>query len=265
MHAQGAPALSVDSLSLGYGGKPVLTNVSFDLPVATRLAIVGPNGAGKTTLLKALAGLTAPDMGSIQVHGHEPTGHICIAYVPQRSTVDWRFPVTVYDVVMMGRTSRLGPLRRPGTHDRQQVSAALTSVGLETIADRQIEELSGGQQQRMFIARALAQEAELVLMDEPFAGLDIQSRDEVLALLPSLGERDVTVVVALHDLGIASSRFDRVLLLKEGMIGYGPPGEVFTPSTLQRAYGSCLRIVESENGLLVVHDTGCTEEGHEPL
>lgn len=247
-------------MSLGYRGEPVFSGVSFDLEAGARLAIVGPNGAGKTTLLKALAGLIAPQEGTIQVHGQEPTGHICIAYVPQRSAVDWRFPVTVFDVVMMGRTSRLGPIRRPKAQDRSLVSACLARVGLTALAGRQIEELSGGQQQRMFIARALAQEAELVLMDEPFAGLDVHSRDEVLSLLPALKDRSVTVVVALHDLGIASSHFDRVLLLKNGMLGYGSPSEVFTPSVLQRAYGSCLRIVEGENGLWVVHDTGCAEE-----
>ena len=235
--------------------------MAFDLEAGARLAIVGPNGAGKTTLLKALAGLIAPQTGTIQVHGQEPTGHICIAYVPQRSTVDWRFPVTVFDVVMMGRTSRLGPIRRPKAHDRSLVSESLASVGLSALAGRQIEELSGGQQQRMFIARALAQEAELILMDEPFAGLDVHSRDEVLSLLPSMRDHGVTVVVALHDLGIASGHFDRVLLLNHAALGYGSPAEVFTPSALQQAYGSCLRIVESEDGQWVVHDTGCTEEG----
>ena len=234
--------------------------MSFNLEPGARLAIVGPNGAGKTTLLKALAGLIAPHSGTIRVHGHEPAGHICIAYVPQRSGVDWRFPVTVFDVVMMGRTRRLGPLRRPQAHDREKVSASLTRVGLAAVANRQIEELSGGQQQRMFIARALAQEAELILMDEPLAGLDVHSRDEVLSLLPGLKDHGATVIVALHDLGIASSHFDRVLLLKNGMLGYGAPSDVFTPSILQHAYGSCLRIVEGENGLWVAQDTGCTEE-----
>ena len=259
-HRAEAPALSVRNLSVSYDGRLALSNVSFDVQPGEGLAVVGPNGAGKSTLLKAVSGILTPETGTIEVHGHAPTRHVCIAYVPQRSQVDWRFPVSVFDVVMMGRTGRLGPLRRPGSGDRRLARQALNDVGLIDLADHRIERLSGGQQQRMFIARALAQEAEIVLMDEPLAGLDVHSRDEVLGLLPELQSRRVTVVVALHDLGVASSRFDLVLLLKGSVLGFGGPGEVFTTRALQQAYGSCLRMSQTDDGVLVVHDSGCTGE-----
>ncbi len=255
-HDPNAPALSVRDLAVAYGDHTAIEGVSFDLSAGTRLAVVGPNAAGKSTLLKAISGLLPWSSGSIEVHGHAPSEHICIAYVPQRSEVDWRFPVTVYDVVMMGRVGRLGPLRRPQARDREQVHAALDRVGLSDLARQQIEELSGGQQQRMFIARAVAQEAEIMLMDEPLAGLDVHSRDEVIALLDQLDS--ATLLVALHDLGIASAHFDRVLLLNGHMLGFGDPKTVFQPDTLQQAYGTCLRMVHTESGVLVVHDTACS-------
>jgi len=258
VHQTDAPALLVRDLTVSFKARPALSKVSFELRRGQKLAVAGPNGAGKSTLLKALVGLLPPSRGSIEIHGHAPQGHICIAYVPQRTDVDWRFPVTVRDVVMMGRTGRLGPLRRPGIADQQTVSQALRSVNLEALAGHPIHELSGGQQQRMFIARAIAQEAEIVLMDEPFAGLDVHSRDEVLAILDGL--HDVTLLVALHDLSIAASHFDRVLLLNQNAVGFGTPSEVFTPDTLKSAYGSCLRMVKTDEGLLVVHDTSCTGE-----
>ncbi len=255
-HDPDAPALSVRDLSVAYGDRTVLREVSFDLPVGAHLAVVGPNAAGKSTLLKAISGLLPWRTGSIEVHGHAPSEHICIAYVPQRSDVDWRFPVTVYDVVMMGRIGRLGPLRRPQARDREQVRNALERVGLSHRAHQLIEELSGGQQQRMFIARAVAQEAGIMLMDEPLAGLDVQSRDGVLALLDQL--RGTTLLVALHDLGIASARFDRILLLNGRMLGFGEPATVFRSDLLEQAYGTCLRMVQTEDGVLVVHDTACS-------
>jgi ABC-type Mn2+/Zn2+ transport system ATPase subunit len=262
VHLTDAPSLSVRGLSVTYDDRLALSDVSFALSAGERLAVVGPNGAGKTTLLKAIAGLLSPAEGAIEVHGHAPIGHICIAYVPQRSEVDWRFPVTVFDVVMMGRIGRLGPIRRPQAADRALVRRALDQVELLDLSDRQIQKLSGGQQQRMFIARALAQEAELVLMDEPFAGLDVPSRDEVLHLTKELPAYDVTLLVALHDLGLATAHFDRVLLLNGRLLGFGTPAEVFTPEILQRAYGSCLRMVHTDGGVLVVHDTACS--GGEP-
>jgi len=258
IHDADAPAISADRLSASYDGQPALVDVSFEIPAAGRLAIVGPNGAGKSTLLRVLAGLHPADAGTVRIHGHEPRGHICIAFVPQGSEVDWRFPVTVTDVVSMGRIGRLGPLRRMGAADRKIVRGALDEVDLLDRAGRRIDALSGGERQRMFVARALAQESELVLMDEPFAGLDVSSRDELIGALTRLKSRDVTLLVALHDLGLASSQFERILLLKKRMLGFGAPTNVLTQEALQEAYGSCLRMVEGPSGVLVVHDTACS-------
>ncbi|MCX6101034.1 MAG: metal ABC transporter ATP-binding protein, partial [Candidatus Bipolaricaulota bacterium] len=195
---------------------------------------------------------------TVRVHGHAPRAHLCVAYVSQRSDVDWRFPVTVGDVVRMGRTGRLGPLRRIGQHDRQLAKEAIERVGLDGLSDRQIGELSGGEQQRMFIARAIAQEAEVVLLDEPLAGLDVPAEADVLGLLDRLDR--ATLLVALHDLGVAAARFDRVLLLRERMLGFGTPDEVFRPDLLEAAYGGCVRMVRTSEGTLVVHDDACTRE-----
>lgn len=258
VHLADAPAVAVTSLTATLGGKQALTDVTFDLSEGRQLAVVGPNGAGKTTLLRVIAGLLPPSSGEVRVHGHGPRGHICIAYVPQKSGIDFRFPVTVHDVVMMGRVRRIGPLRRPGALDRRVVRDALTAVELSDLARRQIEELSGGQQQRMFLARALAQQADLILLDEPFVGLDVHSRSEVLELIARLRERDVSVIVALHDLGLAAASFDEVLLLRQRMIGHGPAGEVFTEANLREAYGSCLHLTRGESGAFIVHDTACS-------
>ncbi len=256
-HVADAPAVEVLDLSASLNGRLVLTDVTFRLDAGHQLGVVGPNGAGKTTLLRLIAGLLPGAGGEIRVHGHGPCGHICIAYVPQRSGIDWRFPVTVYDVAMMGRIGRIGPVRHPRAADHQVVRDALAAVELSNLADRQIEELSGGQQQRMFLARALAQEADLILLDEPFAGLDVPSRREILELLGALRKRMVSVVVALHDLGTAASSFDEVLLLNRRMIGHGDASAVFTETNLREAYGSCLHLVDGEAGPVVVHDTAC--------
>ncbi len=257
-HEPTAAAVSVHRLTAGYDNHPVITEVSFELQATQRLAVVGPNGAGKSTLLKALAGLLDPMSGEIRIHGHGPCQHICISYVPQRNSLDWRFPITVTDFVMMGRIQRIGPLRRARQHDREIVQEALASVGLESLAKHQIEALSGGQQQRLFIARALAQEAELILLDEPLVGLDVHTHHEVLELITSLHRRAVTVMMSLHDLTLAASHFDTLLLLKGQIIGYGSPQQVLVEDVLRKAYGSCLHIVPGENGAFVVHDTACS-------
>ncbi|MCX6093886.1 MAG: metal ABC transporter ATP-binding protein [Candidatus Bipolaricaulota bacterium] len=258
VHDPDAPALRIRNLHVSYGERLALEDLTFDLPAGARLAVVGPNGAGKSTLLKAVAGIVPRAGGSIAVHGVVPEGHTCIAYLPQRSEVDWRFPVTAFDAVMMGRIGRLGPLRRPKERDRALVREALGLVGLEDREERRIGELSGGEQQRMFIARAIAQEAELVLLDEPLAGLDVSSQNEVLALLAQL--RKATILVALHDLGVAATHFDFLLLLRGRMLGFGHPADVLQPEALREAYGGALRMVRTEDGILVVHDTTCTAE-----
>jgi len=260
VHLPGAPALEVDHLYVDYDGRPALEDVSFSLQGGERLAIVGPNGAGKSTLLKVIAGVLSPSSGEVRIRGFDPCGHICIAYLPQRSEIDWRFPVTVYDVVMMGRVGRLGLLRRPRARDRALVRDALEAVGLLEVAKRRIGELSGGQAQRMFIARALAQEAELVLLDEPLAGLDAPSQEDILRLLSLLEERKVTLLLSLHDLDIAAEHFPRVLLLNRRVIGLGPPAEVFTPARLVAAFGGRLRGLPAAGGGVVVSDPCRTQE-----
>jgi manganese/iron transport system ATP-binding protein len=260
LHDAEAPILEASHVTVRYDGRAALQDVSFRLSSGEQVAVVGPNGAGKSTLFKVIAGVLQPLEGEVRVAGHCPGSHICIAYVPQRSEVDWTFPVTVADVVMMGRAGRMGLLRRPGREDRERVCQCLEAVGMSGLADRQIGELSGGQQQRMFIARALAQEAELMLMDEPLTGLDVPAQEDVFRVMSTLRQRQVTVMVATHDLNLAAERFDRVMLLNRRLLGIGQPGDVFTTEHLQAAYGGHLRMVQTEEGLMVLSDTCC---GHD--
>ncbi len=261
-HPSDIPVLRVQDLRVAYDGRVALEGISFSLHRGDRLAVVGPNGAGKSTLLKVIAGVLSPDDGKVDVFGHEPGGHICIAYLPQRNQVDWRFPVRVADVVMMGRVGRMGLFRNPRREDHQRVHQALETVNLTDLADRQISQLSGGQQQRMFIARALAQEAELVLMDEPLSGLDVQSQEDVFVILDALRQQEVTVLVSLHDLEIAARHFDPVLLLNRQLVGFGPAVQVLTPENLLHAYSGHLRLVETGEGTLALGDTCCDEGRH---
>ena len=258
-HKVGEPILQVSELSVRYESGVALEDLSFELNVAESLAVVGPNGAGKSTLFKVIAGVLKPTDGSVQVYGHSPDGHICIAYVPQRSQVDWNFPVQVFDVIMMGRIGKLGLFRPAGKKDREIVADALEVVGLADLAKRQISQLSGGQQQRMFIARALAQEAELILMDEPLSGLDVNSQEAILNILDSLSANGVTILVALHDLKMAAQNFDLVMLLNRRLFGLGIPDEVFHPDNLLHAYGGHLHMVSTEDGALALGDTCCDD------
>jgi len=256
-HDAEAPLLVMDGVAVYYDGRVVLEDITFRVDAGEHLAVVGPNGAGKSTLFKVIAGVLRPTAGDVRVAGECPGGHICIAYITQRSDVDWAFPVTVADVVMMGRIGKMGLLRHPRRQDRAHCRRALEVVGQ---ADRQIAELSGGQQQRMFIARALAQEAELMLMDEPMTGLDVPAQEGILHILDELRRQRVTVILATHDLNLAAQRFDRVMLLNGALLGVGRPEEVFTPERLQAAYGGHLRLVQTEDGTLVLSDTCCTED-----
>lgn len=258
-HLEDTSILEISNLFVRFDSRLALDDVSFQLHHGERVAVVGPNGAGKSTLFKSIAGVLKPISGEIKVYGHGPGGHICIAYLSQRSQVDWSFPVTVSDVVMMGRIGKLGLLRWPKHRDWEIVRQALVDVGLEELTNRQIGELSGGQQQRMFIARALAQEAELMLMDEPLTGLDISSQESIFTILDDLQGRGVTVMVATHDLDLAAGSFDRVMLLNQRMLGFGVPEQVFTPKQLMSAYGGHIHLVETDDQLLVVADTCCNE------
>jgi manganese/iron transport system ATP-binding protein len=262
-HTEGAPILHAEKLNMRYESGAALENVSFSLQEGERVAIVGPNGAGKSTLLKIIAGVQKESSGEIQVFGHAPDGHICIAYVPQRSQVDWTFPVTVADVAMMGRVGELGLFRNPKSHDWDIVHHALDVVKLGHLGKRQIDELSGGQQQRMFIARALAQEAELMLMDEPMTGLDVTSQDDIFGILDELRERNVTLLISLHDLKMASERFDKVMLLNKQLLAIGPAEESLRPENLIAAYGGNLQLIPTEEGMLPIGDTSCCDGEHE--
>jgi manganese/iron transport system ATP-binding protein len=257
VHQKDTPLLRMSDVAAAYNGTPVLHALSFEVQEGERIAVVGPNGAGKSTLFKVIAGVLAPTSGEVQVAGHTPGEHICIAYLPQRSEVDWRFPVTVADVVMMGRYGKIGILTRPSKKDWARVHQALDVVSMDDLSRRQIGELSGGQQQRMFIARALAQEAELILMDEPLSGLDLPAQEQIMAILNSLREERVTVMVATHDLNLAAEHFDRIMLMKGKLIGMGKPWEVLTSDRLMEAYGGNLRLVETEEGVFVLQDTCC--------
>ncbi|GAB4562608.1 MAG: metal ABC transporter ATP-binding protein [Anaerolineae bacterium] len=260
-HEAGRPIIELEHVSVLFNGQPpALEDVSLVLESGQQVAVVGPNGAGKSTLFRVIAGVQRPTSGAVRVYGHEPAGHICIAFVPQRSQVDWAFPVTVFDTVMMGRTGRLGLFRRPGRRDREIVEESLRLVNMADMADRQIGELSGGQQQRVFIARALAQEAELLLMDEPFTGLDAPSQELLLDIMAQMQQRGVTILVATHDLNQASHHFDQLILLNRRLIAVGPGREVLTPANLRRAYGDQIAMIDIAEGLLVVPDTCC---GHD--
>lgn len=259
-HRPDQPILDLHQVCVRYNGRSALEDISFHLHVGERVAVVGPNGAGKSTLFKVIAGVLTPSSGDVQIFGSTPGVHVCIAYVPQRSQVDWSFPVTVADVVMMGRVARLGLFRWPGKQDWQRVHQALSIVGISDLAGRQIHQLSGGQQQRMFIARALAQEAELMLMDEPLTGLDTPSQEGILALLDVLQEQHVTVMVATHDLEQAGRFFDRLMLLNRRLIGFGQPQEVLQSGKLLDAYGGRLHLAAGGSDMLALDD-GCCDDG----
>ncbi len=259
-HRLDQPILALHNVSARYNGHFALEDVSFELIAGEQVAVVGPNGAGKSTLFKLIAGVLPASSGQVTVYGSQPGGHICIAYVPQRSQVDWRFPVSVADVVMMGRVGKLGLFRRPGKKDWDLVHQSLQVVGMDNLARRQIGELSGGQQQRVFIARALAQEAELMLMDEPLTGLDVPSQQDIFEVLAALRARRVTVMIATHDLNLAAERFDRVMLLNRRLLGLGTPAVVFTPERLLLAYGGHVHMLPTIDGTLILSDTCCEGE-----
>lgn len=212
-----APALLAEEVTAEYEGTPALTRVSLRVPVGSCIALVGPNGAGKSTLLKVVAGLLSVQSGSVRIYG-QPVGacHHRVAYLPQRSEVDWQFPISVRRLVLAGRYPHLGWLRRPAAADLRMADQMLARLGLESVAERQIGQLSGGQQQRALLARALAQEADLLLLDEPLNAVDVETRSAVAALLGELRDRGKTAIVATHDIGGQEAAFDGALYLKDG-------------------------------------------------
>jgi len=248
------PALSVQNVSAGYpAARDAIQGVSFDVRRGERVAVLGPNGAGKSTLFKAIIGLIPFTTGEVSIQGKDcRTSHSLVGYVPQQNAIDWNFPATVRDVVMMGCLRQIGWFRLPGRKHWETVDHLLDQVGLYDLRSRRIGQLSGGQRQRVFIARALAQEAAVLLLDEPFSGVDAAAEEEILAVLDRLQAQDVTVVIATHDLNMASTRFERVLLIRQRVIAYGTPAEVFTPQAFQAAYGGHVGIFQ--NGSFFVVD-----------
>lgn len=255
-HTAQGPAIKLRGVDVRYEQHLALDSVSVVIESGLRVAVVGPNGAGKSTFFNLVSGLLAPTRGEVRVHGHAPGQHLCLAYVTQANQLDLNFPVSVWDVAMMGRTGQLGLLRRPGAHDRDLVRSSLERVGLLPLARRQVGELSGGQRQRLFIARALAQEADLLLLDEPFAGLDLPSQDKILEILDDVRTHGVTVLFATHDLELAAQKFDRILLLNHRCVAYGAPAEVLTQPHLSAAYGGHMQLLNTAEGRLLVGDSG---------
>lgn len=243
-----AVPLHIDYLTVAYQKKPVLTNISFEIPEGKLIGIIGPNGAGKSTLIKAALGLIPRVAGDVQIFGKPYTQQRkLVGYVPQRESVDWDFPTNALDVVMMGRYGHLGWFKRPGARERQIAMDCLDKVGMAAFAERQISQLSGGQQQRIFLARALAQDATLYFMDEPFVGVDAATEKAIITLLDELKRQGKTVLVVHHDLSTVKEYFDWVLLLNVSLMGIGPTEHVFTKSNLQQTYGGKLAVLDRED------------------
>jgi len=231
-------ALEITDLTVAYHEKPVLWDIDLEVPAGILLAVVGPNGAGKTTLIKSILALLQPAAGQVLIHGKPyQEQRRLVGYVPQRGSVDWDFPTSVLDVVMMGRYGTLGWIKRPGQKERTLAHEALEKVGMSNFADRQISQLSGGQQQRVFLARALVQDAEIYFMDEPFQGVDATTERAIVTLLQALRAAGKTVIVVHHDLQTVPEYFDWVTLLNVRRIASGPVDEVFTDENLRLTYG----------------------------
>ncbi len=230
-------SMSLEDVTVELGGQKALNNVSFNVKAGTLMGVVGPNGAGKSTLFNAIAGLLPVRQGKVTLHSVDQRRG-ALAYVPQRETVNWRFPVTVQDVVMMGRCCKLGWFRRPGRRDREFVRACLGRVGLWDHHAALMTELSGGQKQRVFVARALAQEASVLLLDEAFSGVDAGAQEDLIEVLRTLRDEGRIVLLATHDLTNLASRFDQVLCLNRHVCACGPPGRVFTSEVMEELYGS---------------------------
>jgi manganese/zinc/iron transport system ATP- binding protein len=238
-------ALEVHDMTVAYHRRPVLWDVDFQVPEGKLVGIVGPNGAGKTTLIKAILGLVPLASGKVEIYGrpYREQRHL-VGYVPQRESVDWDFPVTVRDVVLMGTYGRLGWFRRPGRNERETADRCLEQVSMRPFARRQIRQLSGGQQQRVFLARALAEEARVYFLDEPFSGVDAATESAIVTLLQSMRSAGKTVFVVHHDLQTVRQYFDWVLLLNMRLVAAGPIDETFTPENLQKTYGGRLTLLD---------------------
>jgi ABC-type Mn2+/Zn2+ transport system ATPase subunit len=249
--ASAGPAIEVSGVTVGYDGRAALEHVSLRVDPGALVAIFGPNGGGKSTLLKVIAGVLRPWSGEVSVFGGAAgaSSHR-VAYVPQAELVDWSFPVSVWDVAMMGRYPRLGPFRGAGSRDRRAVQAALEQVGMAELARTQIGSLSGGQRRRAFLARALASEPDLYLLDEPVTGVDPTTQEDLMAVLDAEAAAGRTVLATTHDLAAAAEYFRRVIGVNRHVVADGPASLVLDPDVLARAYGGHLLILEGRTVLL---------------
>ena len=238
-------AFEIHDMTVAYHRRPVLWDIDLQIPEGKLVGIVGPNGAGKTTLIKAALGLVPLASGKVEIYGksYKDQRHL-VGYVPQRESVDWDFPVTVRDVVLMGTYGQLGWFRRPGKSQYAVADRCLQEVGIQPLANRQIRQLSGGQQQRVFLARALAQNAQLYFLDEPFSGVDAATEAAIFELLQSLRSTSKTVLVVHHDLQTVRDYFDYVILLNMRLVACGPVETTFTNENLQKTYGGRLTILD---------------------
>jgi manganese/iron transport system ATP-binding protein len=251
VHRAAAPSVRLAGVTAGYADRPAISDVSLDFRPGRLTAVFGPNGGGKSTLLKVVAGLLAPWSGEVSVLG-APPGEAAhrVAYVPQAETVDWGFPVSAWDVAMMGRYPALGPLRRPRSEDRDAVAAALEQVGMAAHIRTQIGSLSGGQRRRVFLARALAATPDLYLLDEPVTGVDITTQEDLLDLLEAETRQGRTVIATTHDLACAASRFQDVVALNRMVVAHGPSSLVLDQDVLRRTYGGHLLVLGEQAILL---------------
>ena len=232
-------ALEVNDLTVAYKFKPVLWDIDLDVPEGVMMAIVGPNGAGKSTLIKAVLDIIKPIAGHVKILGKKYQDvRSDVGYVPQKGSVDWDFPTTVKDVVLMGTYGQLGWIRRPGAQQKREAEKAIEKVGLSDFSMRQISQLSGGQQQRVFLARALVQDASVYFMDEPFQGVDATTEKAIINILKELRQKGKTVIVVHHDLQTVTDYFDWVTLLNVKKIASGPSDVIFTPENLELTYGA---------------------------
>ncbi len=237
--------IEVEDMTVAYDIKPVLWDVDIQVPKASLMAIVGPNGAGKSTLIKAMLDLIKPISGKVRFYGQSYQSQIKkIGYVPQSGSVDWDFPASVMDVVLMGTYGQVGWFKRPGKLEKEKALKAIDQLGMSEFKDRQISELSGGQQQRVFLARALVQEADIYFMDEPFKGVDAKTEKAIVTLLKNLKNQGKTLVVVHHDLQTVEEYFDHVVLLNTQVIASGPMKETFTEENLAKTYRSTSKILK---------------------
>ncbi|MCB9038434.1 MAG: metal ABC transporter ATP-binding protein [Lewinellaceae bacterium] len=243
------PAITIKDLSASYGRKRVLTNIYMDIEPGHVYGILGPNGAGKSTLFKAILGLMEFNAGSILVKGRPiEENRKQVVYIPQKSDVDWTFPATVFDIVLMGRYPHKKLLQRMNEQDKALARQALKEVGIEAFENRQIGELSGGQQQRVFLARALCQDAEIFLLDEPFVGVDITTEEKTIQILRNLAAEGKTILVIHHDLSSVPEYFDRIALLNQRLITFGDTAQVFTKENIAKTYTGQLPILHQTGG-----------------